>query len=106
MQSDGEPQVAGAPQCQREKHRDHEHAEGSNLIFSAVPKVKRSKRRGQCRGRRPKSDPGSQRELGVTAKQKFLEETHAKKHHAPKYRVAPQRSPAQGELAERESPER
>src|SRR5262249_10032586 len=79
VEPDGDPQVAGAEQGQAKEEPDQAGGDQAELSLSGVAPVNRAETSGEDRRRRPEVYAFGERELGVSAQEKFLKDAYEQK---------------------------
>src|SRR5271167_1002840 len=83
MKAHGKPKIARAPKGQAKEEPNERRGQQASPLLAAVPEVNQSEGTRQNQRSRPETDPARQRELGVAAQEKLLEQSHQQKHYSP-----------------------
>ena len=105
MESDGKPQIAGAPQCQAEKETYQGSANQAEPSLARISPVQPAEGRRQNGGSRPETQGIGQRELRVAAEQELLKESDQEKEETPEDREFKDANTMQGQVSKVEAVE-
>src|SRR5512141_1486778 len=100
VKTDSEPEIPRAAQSQAEEQADKRGGQHARPMLLIVFQVNESEgtRKSQCCG--PEADATGERELGVSAQQKFLEESNQQEKDGPKDSKLPNTQAVQDNMPE------